>query len=134
MNVAEFKAILQMEGKKKKKNKYNAVKVLQDDITFDSKGENNRYNVLKNREDKGEISDLRTHVRYPLLCVVMGFKEEKLIGYYEVDFEYILTATRKLKSEDYKGVMNSLSRWKIKHFENQYGRKVDIITRATVRK
>jgi hypothetical protein len=111
----------------KKKNKYGAVKVKQDGITFDSKAENGRYNTLLGRQSCGVISGLKTHVRYPLVAPAMGFGEEKLVGYYEVDFEYVLVSKRKLISEDYKGHDTAISKWKRKHFAAQYGREVRIV-------
>lgn len=47
--------------------KYNAQKVVYDGITFDSKREAKRYQVLKLLERSGEISNLRLQVEYELI-------------------------------------------------------------------
>ncbi len=54
------------------RNKYNAVKVQIDGIVFDSKGEGRRYLELRHLERLGEISDLKTHVRYRLKVEGIG--------------------------------------------------------------
>ena len=48
-------------------NKYNAVKVNVDGITFDSKKEAERYSELKLLERCGAISDLELQVEYKLI-------------------------------------------------------------------
>lgn len=51
----------------KKTNKFNAVKVIEDDMTFDSKHEKRRYDALLQMQRIGLISDLQTQVRFNLL-------------------------------------------------------------------
>lgn len=54
-------------GEGLKKNKYNAKKVLLDGILFASQHEADRYNDLKLMLRAGEISDLKTQVKYVLI-------------------------------------------------------------------
>jgi hypothetical protein len=49
-----------------KRSKYRNVKTEVDGLVFDSKAEAECYRLLKARQDKGEISDLRTQVTYRL--------------------------------------------------------------------
>lgn len=48
-------------------NKYHAVKTTVDGITFDSKHEADRYIILRDKQKRGEISDLRLQVPFLLL-------------------------------------------------------------------
>lgn len=66
-----------------RRHKYGAVKTTVDGITFDSKGEADRYCTLKIRERRREISNLRLQPSYP--CVVNGV----LITTYIGDFCYM---------------------------------------------
>lgn len=54
-------------GWRRNGTKYNAQKVVYDGITFDSKREAKRYQVLKLLERSGEISNLRLQVEYELI-------------------------------------------------------------------
>ena len=54
-------------GWRRNGTKYNATKVVYDGITFDSKREAARYQVLKFLERSGEISNLRLQVEYELI-------------------------------------------------------------------
>lgn len=67
-----------------KRGKFNNVKTVIGDMTFDSKGEAARYVVLKAREDAGQITDLQRQTSYRL--TVNGVK----ICDYRPDFEYVL--------------------------------------------
>lgn len=71
-----------MEGKGKKKAKYNNVKVVFDGITFDSQKECNRYINLRALQSAGEITDLQVHVSFRLES-----NDIKLCSY-EADFVY----------------------------------------------
>ena len=107
------------------RNKYGAVKVKDDGITFDSKLEHKRYRELKLLQSAGKIRNLRVHVRHELDTPTGP------IGKYEVDFQYEEPAYKgpawEEVFEDCKGVMTPLSKWKIKHFESQYFCIVNII-------
>lgn len=56
--------------KRKKGEKYNHTKVIVGDLKFDSKKEYQRYLILKEAEEKGLISDLRTQVKFELIPAV----------------------------------------------------------------
>lgn len=53
--------------KRKKGERYNHTKVEADGKRFDSKKEYMRYLFLKEAQDRGEISGLRTQVKYELI-------------------------------------------------------------------
>lgn len=57
--------------KRKKGERYNHTKVEVNGLKFDSKKEYQRYLVLKEAEDKGIITDLRTQVKYELIPAVV---------------------------------------------------------------
>lgn len=56
--------------KRKKGERYNHTTVEADGLKFDSKKEYQRYVFLKNAEDKGLITDLRTQVKFELIPAV----------------------------------------------------------------
>lgn len=99
--------------------KYNAQKVVYDGITFDSKREAKRYQVLKFLERSGEISNLRLQVEYEL--IPNQYKTEERYGKngrrlkdkqvllerkccYIADFVYTDNRTGKTVVEDCKGM------------------------------
>lgn len=92
----------------KKKNKFNARKVLVDDIKFDSQGEAFRYKQLLEKQEKGEISELKRQVKYSIDINDMH------ICNYIADFEYLDHATGGYITEDYKGMDTPNSRLKRK--------------------
>ena len=57
--------------KREKGKKYNNTKVEVNGLKFDSKKEYQRYLVLKEAEDKGVITDLRTQVKFELIPAVV---------------------------------------------------------------
>lgn len=57
--------------KRKKGERYNHTKVEANGLKFDSKKEYQRYLVLKEAEDMGKISDLRTQVKFELIPAVV---------------------------------------------------------------
>lgn len=63
MTVAEYKKYL---NKRSKPNKYRNVKVIIDDIEFDSTKEADRYAGLKFMERAGIIQDLQLQVKFEL--------------------------------------------------------------------
>jgi len=81
-----------------RRNKYNAVKVRHQDMTFDSQREFARYNELLLLQRAGEISDLVVHPVY----VLRAFDCE--ICRYIADFEYfeIMKGERRWVVEDVK--------------------------------
>lgn len=60
----------QRKGKRKKGERYNHTTVEADGLKFDSKKEYQRYLFLKEAEDKGLITDLRTQVKFELIPAV----------------------------------------------------------------
>lgn len=105
------------------RSKYGAIRTTVDGITFDSKGEANRWCELKLLKLAGQIKDL---VHQPVFQLqVRGPDHVVVIGHYRADFSYMENGN--LCVEDFKGVMTPLSRWKIKHTEAQYGITVRII-------
>ena len=56
--------------KRKKGERYNHTTVEADGLKFDSKKEHQRYVFLKNAEDNGLITDLRTQVKFELIPAV----------------------------------------------------------------
>jgi Protein of unknown function (DUF1064) len=103
----------------KKKNKFNAEKTSLDGFIFDSEAEAKRYGELKLLEKDGNITGLTIHPRSLLIV------HKKIIGIYEADFSYESLGHPIV--EDVKGMITPLAKWKIKHFEAQYGIKVRII-------
>ena len=70
--------------KKKKRNKYNAKKVVIDGIEYDSKLEAERHQQLKLLERAGVISEVKYHVRFTLINKSKYGREIA----YEADFVY----------------------------------------------
>ena len=56
--------------KRKKGERYNHTTVEADGLKFDSKKEHQRYVFLKDAEDNGLITDLRTQVKFELIPAV----------------------------------------------------------------
>lgn len=118
----------------KKKNKFGAIKTEVDGIKFDSRKEARRYTTLKRLAGDNVIQALEIHPKFDLIAL-----GGKLIGVYEADFSYIVNDS--VIVEDVKGINKSktwrkgqrygtisdLAKWKMKHFEIQYGIKVRIV-------
>lgn len=94
--------------KKKKRPKYNNVKVVIDGIEFDSKKEGNRYNELKLLVMGREIKDLKLQPRFDLM--VNGAK----IGFYKGDFYYYDIKNKKYVVEDVKSKATATPVYRIK--------------------
>jgi hypothetical protein len=107
-------------------SKWKAKKVIIQGITFDSRAEGRRFLTLKARQDRGRISDLQCHVRYPL--TVLGVT----VAHIEPDFRY-RDAEGSLVFEDVKGgeggraTMTPVWRLKAKLFHAIYGQPIRII-------
>lgn len=104
-----------------RRNKHNAEACMVDGIRFASKLEAKRYCELKVLERQGLIKNLEDHHRWPLR--VSG----TVIGHYESDFAYTDAVSGEPVDEDTKGFQTDLNRWKLKHFEAQYGRAVRLV-------
>ena len=94
-------------------SKYRAVRTTVDGITFASKAEARRYQELRMLERAGKIAHLRLQPRYDLH--VNGQK----IGTYVGDFEY--HACDEIVTEDVKGMLTPMYRWKKKHLKAEWG-------------
>src|ERR1051325_4281371 len=111
---------------KPKRNKYSAIKVKIDGITFDSKKEARRYVELKViLKQNGTSEGLKVHPRFALKV------GDRIIGYYEAGFSYWFDRNPKAKIsqvdfivEDVKAIdrktgkplITELAKWKIRHF------------------
>ncbi len=96
-----------------------------------SKAECKRYLELKSLEKYKQIRCLVHQPRYKLVTYKHGFAQK--IGDIVLDFTYEDKARGWAKVyEDVKGKgspISDLSSWKIRHFEMQYGFKVEIVRR-----
>jgi len=118
MTIAEFNQVYpntlkRLPGKGKRGHKYRAQPTTIDGQRFASKGEAERYLVLRNLATHGQIDDLRLQVAYPLK--VNG----QLICTYVADFVY--TEHDRQIVEDYKGVRLPIYKLKAKLMKAIYG-------------
>jgi hypothetical protein len=115
------------------RHKYGAVATVVDGIRFMSKAEAARWSDLKLLEKAGEIRDLERQPRFPLFARGSAHAYDvKHVGDYVADFRYRAGKAGILTIEEVKGVMTPLARWKIRHFELQYGHTVTLIRRGRV--
>lgn len=102
------------------KHKFNNKKMSTPDGEFDSKGEWKRWLVLKEAQDKGEISDLRRQVKYILIPTQYKAVEVKLktktkvvqrVAEHEISYkaDFVYEKDGETIVEDYKGYPND--RW-----------------------
>ena len=96
-------------------NKYHNKKTIIDGIEFDSKKEARRYVILKDLQQRGQISDLKTQVKYVLIPAQRepdivgpkgGITKGKLLERecaYIADFSYFDERTNQMVVEDTKG-------------------------------
>ena len=96
-------------------NKYRAKKTVVDGITFDSRKEEKRYEVLR---DSPLIGSLELQPKYDLLVTDPNGNTVK-VGYYKADFRYIEDGNWIV--EDVKGVKTPIYRLKKKMVEATYG-------------
>ncbi len=90
--------------------------VVVDGHLFQSQHEADRYAELRLEERAGTITDLQLQFPFPL--EVNGL----LIGHWRADFTY--TRDGHAVVEDAKGFRTEMFRWKAKHFEAQYGIRI----------
>lgn len=94
-------------------------------IKFDSELECQRYLILRERHEKGQIFGLQ---RQPEFTVELnGFR----ICQYKADFRYVTRGGVSVV-EDVKGVRTAVYRLKKKLVEAQYGIEITEITKATI--
>lgn len=106
----------------RKGNKFGAIPTVVDGHRFDSLGEADRWSDLRQMERAGAIAELRRQVAYDLHAAGGA-----VIGRIVIDYAYRENGA--LVAEDFKGgkaTMTALWRWKRKHFEEEYGRKIRI--------
>lgn len=106
-----------------KRSKFGAVKTTIDGITFDSKREAARYQVLAAWLKNGDIRKLRRQHAFTL-DVVTPSGEVVQIGTYRSDFDYeevIPFGGMAWIVEDAKGMRTDIFKWKKRHVEAQYG-------------
>lgn len=86
------------------KNKYNASKTVVDGITFDSRKEAERYNVLMQMQEEGKIQDLKLQVKFELIPPqhFEHMKSERAVNYI-ADFVYYSKTEGMIIVEDVKG-------------------------------
>jgi hypothetical protein len=113
----------------KPRSKYRNVRVEVDGLKFDSKAEAARWQQLRLLEKAGKVRELHRQVRYPLHAdsglSVSG--RPNIVGHYVADFDYYDADKASIVTEDVKGMITDLSKWKLKHFAAQYGREVQIV-------
>jgi len=98
--------------------KYNNKKTMIDGITFDSRGEANRYLYLKSLLQANEISDLELQPKFELIPKFKkNGKTHRAINYV-ADFKYIENGETVV--EDYKGMETKVFKIKHKMFEYFY--------------
>lgn len=114
------------EVKAKKPNKHGAVPKTVDGHQFPSTKEANRYLILKQKLQFGQIKNLKLQARFPLYAYNEKSQQKFEIGKYIADFSYN-ELSGEFVVEDAKGRMLDKARWKIKHFELQEGIKVRIV-------
>ena len=112
---------------KRQRNKYGNVKVELDGQTFDSKKEARRYAELKLLEQAGEITMLKTQVKYELQPGFTDGKGRRVKPiYYIADFEYY-TKDGDRVIEDVKSPAtrkNTVYKMKKKMLAYQYGYEI----------
>jgi hypothetical protein len=113
----------------KPRSKYRNVRVEVDGLKFDSKAEAARWQQLRLLEKAGKVRELTRQVRIPLFAWRgEGWADDDvLVGHYVADFDYWDQDKGCRVTEDVKGMITDLSKWKLKHFAAQYGRAVQIV-------
>ena len=101
--------------KQPKAHKFGAIATTVEGIRFDSKAEAARWQELCLMEKAGAISELKSQVKWPLS--VNG----TVIGYYRVDFQYVVKGDTTVTCEDTKGVRTPMFSWKAKHMKAEHG-------------
>ncbi len=123
MDIKEYKAL-----PSKKRNKYGAKPTTVDGISFDSKGEAQRFSDLKLLQRAGKIERLVCHPSYDIainnfpICTV------------ELDFNYWDAEKKRTVYEDFKGsdvTKTPISRLKRKLLEASYNITVTITGRKS---
>lgn len=121
MSAAQFKASV-----KPKVNKYGAKPTFVDGKRFDSKREAARYRFLKERQDRGEISNLELQPSFklksgdrPILLKSKGYPNGRQATYF-ADFAYWCPVQEKRVIEDSKGFRTDIYKLKRAIVEAQF--------------
>lgn len=91
ISVAQYREMFPKPKQSRSKgNKFKALKVELDGMTFDSKKEHRRYIELKAMQQRGEIRDLKHHTKFELApkTKIEGEKRAKPALRYFADFTY----------------------------------------------
>lgn len=104
-----------------RRSKFNARKTEIDGIRFDSRGESLRYIVLKERQERGFITDLTCHRSYTL--TVNGVK----IGRYVADFVYLQDGVEIVEDFKSPATITATFRLKAKLMKALHGVDVKIV-------
>ncbi|MDR3124477.1 MAG: DUF1064 domain-containing protein [Endomicrobium sp.] len=110
-----------------KKHKYRAKKVVINNITFDSKKEADRYQVLVMLEKGGKISDLKIQPKFVLQDAFYVGSKKYLPITYTADFTYYDSDSKKEIVEEVKGFKTDDYRIRKKMFLKRYGGSVKFI-------
>lgn len=115
-------------------SKYNAQKVIYDNIQFDSKFEATYYAFLKELEKQGKIENLQRQNSYELLPRQTDSKGKFLYHpvYYVSDFEYDIQGVH--KTVDTKGILTPDFRLKQKLFYYVFKRKIECVKLKDIKK
>ena len=120
---------------KKKSNKYGAIKVVIDGITFDSTGEGERYVFLKSKLAAGVIKDLRLQVPYELTPKYEESDGTKVRAMrYIADFVYFNVLTGMEVVEDFKGRRTQSYKDKRKQMKIVHGIEIYETNQKTLKK
>jgi hypothetical protein len=92
----------------RRRSKFGAIKTVVDGVTFDSKGEAERYKDLKHLEKAGDIRDLKLQVAYELVPAVILNGRKKPAMKYIADYVYFDVRKDKEIVEDFKGVRTAI--------------------------
>lgn len=98
--------------------KYNNIKTVVDGITFDSKKEAQRYQVLKMLERAGAITDLKYQVAFELIPKQDGERAVKYIA------DFVYKENGKVVVEDVKGKRTQVYILKRKLMLERHGIKI----------
>ena len=109
-------------------NKYRAQKTIVDNITFDSKAEARRYNLLKLLERTGQITGLVLQPKFIIQPAFTRCDGKRIRGVkYLADFAYYDELEGRHIIEDVKGVETAVFKLKRKLVEYQHEIVITIV-------
>ena len=113
-------------------SKYNSKKVVVAGILFDSKAEGERYEHLKELENKGLIENLVCQPRFELVKAFKKDDKKYRKMDYVADFSYWDNRLERDIVEDVKGMPTEVAKIKRKLFDSKYYMKLIWIYKAPV--